>query len=208
MFYLFCFLDSHRTQHEWSCHQLSQKFANPLLALVLTKKQSLVSFLHILDSSAQFFSMWTQPINKYWQRFGVRAFHRPEESPLRCSMHAFVALFQLWSSFLTLKYRSYWRHISVVFCTHSCKAISRGRSEPIYETYFTCCHSINKLLSNHSYFHFQKSCYSLRRIKKLMGGSMGGSGWIQHVFTCRSIPQMQYKRINVKELQLHCGYLG
>lgn len=136
---------------------------------------------------------WTQPINKYWQRFGVRAFHRPEESPLRCSMHAFVALFQLWSSFLTLKYRSYWRHISVVFCTHSCKAISRGRSEPIYETYFTCCHSINKLLSNHSYFHFQKSCYSLRRIKKLMGGSMGGSGWIQHVFTCRSIPQMQYK---------------
>lgn len=59
MFYLFCFLDSHRTQHEWSCHQLSQKFANPLLALVLTKKQSLVSFLHILDSSAQFFSMWT-----------------------------------------------------------------------------------------------------------------------------------------------------
>lgn len=176
MFYLFCFFDSHHTQHEWSCRQLSQKFANPLLALVLTKKQSLVSFLDILDSSAQFFSMWTHgghsPLKNTVSALVSEHFTGQKKVPcvavcmrlLHCFSCGAVFNFEIPQLLKT--------RISVVFCTHSWKAISRGRSEPIYETYFTCCHSINKWLSNHLYFHFQKPCYSLRRIKKLMGGFM------------------------------------
>lgn len=105
---------------------------------MLTKKQSLVSFLHILDSSAQFFSMWTHgghnPLTNTDNALVSEHFTGQKKVPcvavcmrlLQCFSCGAVFNFEIPQLLKT--------QISVVFCTHSCKAISRGRSEPIYET--------------------------------------------------------------------------